>query len=373
MPEKIVHKLVGYRVRAAREAKGWTQDQLTRGLTLKDRQSVSDIENGKRGVKPDELLALAELLNREIEFFLDPLAVAGEARFSWRVAPTVSEEALDRFEQQASQWIGLLRWLRERQDQRRSVLKRTLRLTAQSSFEVAQARAEGLATELNLGLIPAETLIDQIERELDIPVLFVDMAAASPGETMSGATCHMDDLGAILINRQEPEGRRLYNLAHELFHALTWEAMCPDHRESNAPDERHKGKRIEHLADNFAAALLMPQSSLQQILDHSLRNDPGHLCKVAARLRVTPLALAWRLFNLKLIDDDTRCSLGQQKQRPSVAGLPKRFSPAFVQHLHEALDRGQLSARKAAKAMGLGLGGLNELFAEYGLPAPFEL
>jgi hypothetical protein len=41
--------------------------------------------------------------------------------------------------------------------------------------------------------------------------------------------------------------------------------------------------------------------------------------------------------------------------------------------LHEALDNGQLSARKAAKAMGLGLGGLSELFAEYDLPAPFEL
>ncbi len=373
MSEKITHKFIGYRVRAAREAKGWTQDQLTQGLGLKDRQSVSDIENGKRGVKSDELLALADLLDRELEFFLDPFAVTGEARFSWRVAPTVAEEVLNRFEQQASQWIGLLRWLREQQDQRRSVLKRTLRLTAHSSFEVAQARAEGLATELNLGLIPAETLIDQIERELDIPVLFVDMAAASPGETISGATCHLDDLGVILINRQEPEGRQFYDLAHELFHALTWEAMHPDHRESNAPNERHKGKRIEQLADNFAAALLMPQTSLEHILDYSRGNDLGHLSEVAARLRVTPMALAWRLFNLKLIDDDTRRSLGQQKQRPSVAGLPKRFSPAFVQHLHEALDRGQLSARKAAKAMGLGLSRLNELFAEYCLPAPFEL
>ncbi len=117
----------------------------------------------------------------------------------------------------------------------------------------------------------------------------------------------------------------------------------------------------------------MPQTSLEHILDYNRRNDLGHLCEVAARLCVTPMALAWRLFNLKLIHDDTRRSLGQQKQRPSVASLPKRFSPAFVQHLHEALDRGQISARKAAKAMVLGLGGLNELFAEYGLPAPFTI
>ena len=85
------------------------------------------------------------------------------------------------------------------------------------------------------------------------------------------------------------------------------------------------------------------------------------------------LALAWRLFNLKLIGDDTRQSLAQEKQRPSVSGSPKRFSPSFVKMLYEALDNGRLSARKAAKAIGLGLGGLTELFGQYDLPAPFEL
>ncbi len=373
MPGKISQKVIGYRVRAAREAKGWTQEQLTRGLDLKDRQSISDIENGKRAVKSGELLALAELLDREIEFFLDPFAVAGEARFSWRVAPEVSEEQLDRFELKASQWIGLLRWLRERQDRRASVLKRSLRLTAQSSFEMVQARAEGLAAELNLGVIPAETLIARVERELDIPVLLVDTADANQGQAISGATCHLEDLSVILINRQEPEGRRFYDLAHELFHALTWEAIKPDYRESNALDERHQGKRIEQLADNFAAALLMPQASLDQVLDCNRRDDLAHLCEVAALLRVAPVALAWRLFNLKLISDETRRNLSQEKQRPSVSGPPRRFSLLFVEMLHEALNKGQLSARKAAKAMGLGLGGLSELFAEYGLTAPFEI
>ena len=70
---------------------------------------------------------------------------------------------------------------------------------------------------------------------------------------------------------------------------------------------------------------------------------------------------------------DTRRSLAQEKQRPSVSGPPKRFSSTFVKMLHEALENGRLSARKAAKAMGLGLAGLTELFAQYDLTAPFEL
>ena len=79
MLDNLSHKLIGFRVKAAREAKGWTQDQLTQGLGLNDRQSVSDIENGKRTLRPEEMLALSDLLDRDIEFFIDPFAVAGEA------------------------------------------------------------------------------------------------------------------------------------------------------------------------------------------------------------------------------------------------------------------------------------------------------
>jgi Zn-dependent peptidase ImmA (M78 family)/transcriptional regulator with XRE-family HTH domain len=372
MLEKISQKLIGCRVKAAREAKGWTQDQLTQGLSLNDRQSVSDIENGKRALKPDEMLALSELLERDIEFFIDPFAVAGEAQFSWRAAPEVSQVSLDGFELKAGQWIGLLRWLREQQNSRASVLKHALRLSSQSTYEDAQERAESLVAELDLGVIPAEGLIDKIERELDIPVLFVDTVDAD-GQSISGATCHLEEMSVILINRNESEARRYFDLAHELFHALTWEAMRPDHRESNAVEERIKGKRIEQLADNFAASLLMPKASLNKLIDRNCLDDIAHLCEVSALLRVSPVTLGWRLFNLKLIGVEMRRSLSQEKQRPSDSGPPKRFSLTFVKMLHEALENGRLSARKAAKSTGLGLGGLTELFAHYDLTSPFEL
>ena len=373
MLKKISQKLIGYRVKAAREAKGWTQDQLTQGLGLNDRQSVSDIENGKRALKPDEMLSLCDLLDRDIEFFIDPFAIAGEAQFSWRAAPHVPQGSLDGFELKAGQWIGLLRWLREQEGSRASVLKQALRLSIRSSYENAQECAESLVNELELGVIPAEGLIDKIERELDIAVLFVDTFDTADGPSISGATCHLEEMSVILINRNESEARRFFDLAHELFHALTWDAMKPDHRESNSLEDRNKGKRIEQLADNFASGLLMPYASLDKLIDRNRLNDIAHLCEVAARLRVAPVTLAWRLLNLNFIDEATRCSLSQEKQRLSVSGPPRRFSPTFVKRLHEALENGRLSARKAAKAMGLGLGGLTELFIQYELTTPFEL
>jgi Zn-dependent peptidase ImmA (M78 family)/DNA-binding XRE family transcriptional regulator len=373
MLERISQKLIGYRVKAAREAMGWTQDQLTQRLGLNDRQSLSDIENGKRALKSDELLAVSELLDRDIDFFLDPFAVAGEAQFSWRAAPGLPEDGLDGFEARAGQWIGLLRWLREQRGTRMNPLKYSLRLNAQSSYEDAFVRAEALVAALDLGRIPAERLVERIESDLDIPVLFVDTIETANGDSISGATCHLQDMGVILVNRNESESRRFFDLAHELFHALTWDAMKPEHRESNSFEARGKTRRIEQLANHFAAALLMPSESLGQLIDPKRSAEPGHLADIAAELRVAPKALAWRLHNAKRIDETTRDALLRERQRASVSGTPRRFSVSFVGMLHEAIDRGQLSARKAAKALGMNLAQLGGLFAEHALTTPFEL
>ena len=376
MSEVSSRKLIGCRVKAARELRDWSQEQLAKQFGFNDRQTISDIENGKRAVKTDELLRLAELLNQDIEFFIDPFAVAGEANFSWRAAPEIPEDILNGFEQKMGQLIGLLRWLREQKGSRASVLQHTLRLSAKSSFEDAQKRAESLVTELDLGVIPAEKLVSKIEYELDIPVLFVDAVEVCGGKSISGATCHLvGEMSVILINRNESEARRFFDAAHELFHALTWDAMKPDYRESNSIEARNKDKpkRIEQLANNFAAALLMPRASLEKLIKQDRAEDIAHLCEVAALLRVAPTSLAWRLFNLGRIDANTRDRLLQEKQGPSVSEPPKLFSPTFVSMLHDALENGRLSARKAAKAVGLSLDELIKLFAQYDLLAPFDL
>jgi len=371
MLEQLSNRLIGYRVKAAREAAGWNQDRLAEALGLKDRQSVSDIENGKRRLQADELVTLSDELNRDVEFFLDPFAVAGEAQFSWRASPALPEDPLDHFELRAGQWIGLLRWLREGERGRVNPLKHSLRLTTQSSFEEAIARAEDLAQGLELGKVPAERLIACIEEKLDIPVLFVDTVTTLEGDSISGATCHLQDLGVILINRNESEARRFYDLAHELFHALTWDAMQPEHRESNSFEERGRTRRIEQLANNFAAALLMPTNSLEQLIDRRHINDATHLADVAAELHVAPVALSWRLYNMKWIDEATRDALLQEHQHPSTTGTPKRLSASFVSMLHNAIDKGRLSVRKAAKTLGMTLPQLAELFTEHSLATPF--
>ena len=66
MIKNIAQKTIGYRVKAAREAMNLTQAQLAEALTLNDRQTISEMENGNRAVKPDELVTLTEILNKDI-------------------------------------------------------------------------------------------------------------------------------------------------------------------------------------------------------------------------------------------------------------------------------------------------------------------
>jgi Zn-dependent peptidase ImmA (M78 family)/DNA-binding XRE family transcriptional regulator len=372
--DAVSQRSIGFRVRAAREAKGWTQDELAALLRLENRQSVSDLENGKRSIRPDELVVLSDALERELDYFIEPFSVAGEAQFNWRVSPKVPESALNEFEDRSGSLVGLLRWLREQQASNTSALKRNLRLSQHSTFETAQARAEQLSVELALGSKPAHTLLEKVEKQLDIPVLMVDPDTLTSG-SISGATCHLEEMSCILINRKESEARRAYDLAHELFHALTWEAMRPQRRETNVTHEGAPSgaKRIEQLADNFAAALLMPRGSVDELVKPGQPTRIARLREVAMALGVSNQALAWRLRGLDRIDEETCERLLHSHQPIAPLGVPKLYSADFVRLLREAIDAGRVSARKVAKALHLSLEQLTGLFGQYGLSAPFEL
>ena len=363
---------VGLRIKHARDLLNLTQEQVSEAMGFNDRQTLSDIEKGKRGVNSDELAKFSDVLDQEFEFFLDPFSVVAEAQYSWRASTDVPEHVLDGFEARAGGWVGMLRWLRAQAPVSHSALGYALRLDLNSTFEHAQAKAEQLVEQFQLGLVPALKLADCIDKNLDIPVLFVDAETESEPGTISGAACHLAELGVILVNRRESAVRRNFDLAHELFHILTWERMKPDHRESNSSEARQRVKRTEQLADNFASALLMPKASLDALLDPERRKDVKHLADVAVQLRVSVSALSWRLRALGRIDESTRSKLARVRRPDAAAEQPKPFSESFVKQLHVALDKGRLTARKAAKALGLQLHELASLFVAYELSDPFR-
>jgi Zn-dependent peptidase ImmA (M78 family) len=224
-----------------------------------------------------------------------------------------------------------------------------------------------------LGEIPALRLPECVRDKLGALMLYVDAP-----KSISGAACQVPGLNAILINRKEPEGRRHYDLAHEVFHLLTWEQMPPEHREGDIP-RGGKGRRVEQLADNFASALLMPERTLAPRW-HARGNTDIHawLNTTATDLLVTAVALKWRLVQLGWLGKaelleilDSRLTANGRPQHPLPQ--PKLFSAPFVERLQEALAKGRLSVRRAASLLEMTIEDLADLFKDHELPVPFDL
>jgi transcriptional regulator with XRE-family HTH domain len=411
--------LIGARIKALREERKLSQDELARIFGFKDRQTVSAIETGERRVSAEELLLAIEKLGAPLDYFTDPFQLAGEGRFSWRRDPRVEVESIKAFERTTGGWIAANRALAGQIGRPGPILRHALKLTPRSSFEEAMAAGERFAEDFELGAVPAEKLPEAMEQKLGILVLMADAI-----DGVSGAACRLPDLDVVLINRHEVPGRRNFDLAHELFHILTWDAMPPEHLEEATETSKI---RVEQLANSFASALLMPEASLRQIgveqinpsalqvLERSSfrpgdtsshaggmvagfqtrslprsntragRNTPTSsvdgvvrwIKEAADRLLVTATALKWRLVALKLLDPAQAKAISadalRKGRRRSDGEPPPLFSKPFVDVLGLAIDEGRISARRAADLLHFKIEDLRDLFAQYAVETPLDL
>ena len=231
---------------------------------------------------------------------------------------------------------------------------------------------ERFVAEFGLGEAPAVGLAEVMERELGILVLMVDAR-----DGISGAACRLPELDAVLIARHEVAGRRHFDLAHELFHVLTWDAMPPEHSEEAVETG---GNRVEQLANNFAAAALMPAGALERFGDRAgLTKEEliARLNAAADELRVTSSALRWRLVALGGMKPAVARSLPEAALRNNGREVvedapPAPFSRPFVEVLALAIDEGHVSLRRVAGLLDLTIEDLAGLFAAHGVARPAD-
>jgi Zn-dependent peptidase ImmA (M78 family) len=212
-----------------------------------------------------------------------------------------------------------------------------------------------------------------MERELGVLVLMVDTTGG-----VSGAACRLPELDVVLINRHEVAGRRHFDLAHELFHILTWDAMPPQRLEEST---EIGGNRVEQLANNFASAVLMPSPVLDRFGDWStisLAELPARLNAAAIELQVTSSALKWRLVALDRLKPavaraipDAALKNNGRKQIDEV--VPPLYSRPFMEVISLAIDAGRVSMRRAAGLLDLTVEDLSDLFVVHGLEPPADL
>jgi len=166
-------------------------------------------------------------------------------------------------------------------------------------FELAEQLGKDIWRQLELGSRPAFNLLNVLENDLRIKVLHLTLP---PG--ISGASLVDEVLGVgILINAKDAPWRRNFDLAHELFHIVTWGVFT--HKEIGDGTEKTPPEKY---ADAFASSLLLPESSLNQALDEITTDGEIKLVDIidlAKDFGVSTEAILWRLVKLNRIPKST--------------------------------------------------------------------
>jgi Zn-dependent peptidase ImmA (M78 family) len=185
--------------------------------------------------------------------------------------------------------------------------------------------------------IPVE---DIAEHHLGYAIDFRDDGLFSNPEFLGGIDF---DQYEIYVNAsvQDHDGRYSFTVAHEIGHHVLHRGVYLDNKNADSEilcRETRDKPDIEMEADRFAAALLMPSSTIQATIKQvkpkrkaatigQARGLANDLIKVGQFTNVSNTAMINRLIDLKLIPNSISYQDGQynrHKSRPSVLWLLKR-------------------------------------------------
>lgn len=376
---------VGRWLRRARETRGLSQQQVADELRLA-RPTVSHMESGQRGISSIELMHLARLYGRRIEYFLRPWS---ENEISLHVEPNVrvvfraetemlasdeSSAVLDDILTRSREYAELERLLERRQplvapDYRAMLVGRRMVPWREGSWVAERERHR-----LHLGADPSGDLFGLLERE-GVKVIFADLR-----EDVSGGYFSTDETGpCIFLNRSQVLPRVRFTAAHEFAHVLFDRDEQPSLVDRAVP--MAKGSASEQRANAFAAAFLMPELGVRGYLDE-LGIEPSRLTGLALlglseHFGTSYPATLYRLQSLGLIDRQRRLELEEDRSTPMrVHGGRVLLTPApdvphcshrFVMLALLAYDREYVSLARLVELLGVDREAVVELIKFHGM------
>jgi XRE family transcriptional regulator, fatty acid utilization regulator len=369
------NKLIAERLRRERESLGYTLKDVSRKMGFENHQVLGNIESGKRPLKASELVSLAGLYGRNVDFFLKEQSSA--PRVLWR-DPARTEQTVmaeHKFVEMCQNYRRLLDLTAEggHTDFTPPVLAApSKQALAQRKFHYVVELAERTRKGLGLGARPAHSLAEILEGVFGVLVLYWDLKNAGSAASLSG-----DDCKAIVINAGNAPWRRNYDLAHELFHLITWDLFSQE--EISAPSKSGKKSLVEQLADAFASALLLPEEEVRAEFHKRVFNKQItyiSLIEIAREFKVSTEALLWRLSNLILLkqkdvqeylgDGEVRGIDRQARRSEKVTDGPVRPSARYVALAIKAYFIGKISRARFAEYVGIPLSSVADFLQRRG-------
>ena len=241
---------------------------------------------------------LGDHYRQPLSFFLEEDELVPEVVL-WRARPTTprAEELQAQLVQMAEQYHNLEVWCEDRQDFQ---LPMDSGDSDRYSYSDAETLAHRVRRNLGLGERPGQILLRVLEEVCKVKVFHL------PFEPTGSAACTLGNRfgAAVLLNSKNVRWRRNFDLAHELFHLLSWRIFRqPGSSVSVEPTEKE-----ESLASCFASVLLMPQEALVGALNPARVGRTGlgfdDLFEVARQFDVSIEALLWRMKSVYRIHAD---------------------------------------------------------------------
>ncbi len=349
---------IGENLRAAREAIGYTLERTEKESGI-GASSLSEFENGKREPKFSQLSRLAEIYKRSIDFFLTD-HLPPEPIMLWRDGPTNSEEMKEteaEFRRLCQQYYKLE--LCTSEIHKTTLPHPDITNPQDFSFRQAESFARKVQNELCLGDIPCALLKKILEERYSVKIFHLEFNGS--------AISSVSEFGpAILLNSKNVLWRRNYDLAHELFHLLTWSTFRAESKEPNESEEK--------LANAFASILLLPDGPLQQrlaaLVDKQDQAPLDRLDDLAREFGVSLDAVVYRISNLfQIKKEDTEQYLAAAKQlaklhKPRKSDEPETLPERYCDLAQRALRNGRLSLMQFAKYMNISYKKAQEYLAD---------
>ncbi|OQY14264.1 MAG: hypothetical protein B6I30_00985 [Desulfobacteraceae bacterium 4572_187] len=282
------------RIIAAREVAGFSITEAAKKMGFKNYQTLSSIEKGTRKINAHELIKIARIYGRSLDYFLES-DVAPDPVLLWRKTKKTEVNEVQRqflsFLENYSNLENLLELRRRWKDIQKNYDRDDF---TYNGFERADKLGSEIHNFLDLGSRPSSNLINVLENRLRLKILHLPLRNG-----ISGASLVDNAMGVgILINVNDAPWRRNFDLAHELFHVITWNVFSPEEIGDGT-----KKTRPEQLADIFASSLLMPEVHLRDALKETVTGSevrPIDIIELAKDFGVSTEAVLWRIVNLNI-------------------------------------------------------------------------
>lgn len=368
------NKAIAHAVKQERESLHYTLKEVSEKMGFQNYQTLSAIESGEREIKVWELSKLAEIYGRNINFFISGKSAPSPAKILWRdPRQTENKSKVERqFVILCQNYEKLLEFTDETGTgfPMASIPAPNKQELINRGFSYILELAESYRRSLDLGGRPAYVLSHKLEQDLGVLVLYLEL-----GVVGSGASTSWDHYKAILINSNDAPWRRNYDLAHELFHLITWGIFSDAEIYPKQKDEKSK---VEQWADAFASAILLPTEEVSKEFSRKLKDDKItylDLVEIARDFGVSIDALLWRLVNLKHLkrkdvgkcvqEEDIR-KIDREMRKTTDADPKPYISSRYITLAIKALQTGKISKAKFAEYVNKPFSEISSFIKKYG-------